>query len=559
MKNALQFTRIGLIAVVFLSFMAFDALFLKNESLSYSYYLLEDKGIFQCLSYTVAVFFSLLALSLIPFLKKVKPLMVLWSLMAITYGVDILYVFINDFGFSNHDMTVAILEGGEFAGEAFSTFGPAILKAVGITSTFMLFLSLFRFCINKKEVHISQSIIYGVSFLALASTLFIQYRTDNSLDKFPPPFKVINIAATYNFVNQTYYGERDKLSIKNKQPSKYKNIIWIIDESVGGQYLSINGYAKKTTPYLDEMESGILNLGVAASCANCSGKSNILLMSGLAEKEFPDTEYKTFKKSSIFQYAQNAGYNTSYISGQKIKVKGGLLNHMTKYDLEHIDNYYQPKEGAFFSVQNHPEIDIIKNIEQAMAENDKNFMFIVKRGAHFLYENNYPADRKIFTPTLAKEEWHSKANKAKTINSYLNAINWRVDEFFKYFFSKSKILDRDDTIIIYTSDHGQSIFENNILLTHCDVNNPPVTQGIVPLILFGKNIENLNIAPSFVNQSSHFLIFPSTLKLMGYETTETTFFDKYPTAKPAFYYKGFFGERDLGKKLVNGRKWTANK
>ena len=554
MKRTTKYQKLSFLIALFFVFFGFDLLFLNNESLSTFKYLYRLNS-FQFVAYTSTLIINLLALSLVFFIKESKKMGLLAALIALTYGMDLVYAMINGDGFCYKDIAVAMMEGNNMAGNPFIwkttlTFLPNILKAGGIVLGLMSIVSLLRTSICRYNLFMPTKIIFSTLIGASLLSFYIQNRTLQTLNQFPSPFKVLNTSIYYS-LHPKYYGKRDILKLKPNQQKVYKNIIWIIEESVGGNYLSLNGYPKKTTPYLDSLKSGILNLGLANSCTNCSSTSNIILMSGLSESELPDKTFKALKKSTIFQYAKNAGYNTAYISGQGIQEN--LLNYMTKYDLPYIDYFYQPEKAIAINEQVFPEQDLVKNIEQQLAENESNFIYVVKRGAHFPFGNNYPENKKYYQPVLAKNEAITFANKNKTFNSYQNSIRWRVDEFFSYFFNQTKLLEREDLLIIYTSDHGQSILENNITSTHCTSKNPPASQGVVPFILFGKTVTDLEIPKAFKNRANHFLIFPSTLKLMGYDTPRANLFDRQPPTNQYFYHRGIFGESQLAKTSITNK------
>jgi arylsulfatase A-like enzyme len=66
----------------------------------------------------------------------------------------------------------------------------------------------------------------------------------------------------------------------------------------------------------------------------------------------------------------------------------------------------------------------------------------------------------------------------------------------------------EDTIILYTSDHGQTLFENQASWLHC---NYTPQEATVPLILIGKNVPPVD--PLY--PASHSNILPTLLDLMG--------------------------------------------
>ena len=75
------------------------------------------------------------------------------------------------------------------------------------------------------------------------------------------------------------------------------------------------------------------------------------------------------------------------------------------------------------------------------------------------------------------------------------------------------------TAIIYTSDHGQAVFNGK--LTHCSVADPDPREGLVPMfVLTGiSDLKARFVSGAKANQAktSHFMIRPTVLTLMGFE------------------------------------------
>jgi len=510
---------------------------LLHETLGYNY------GIV----YAVAVLFSLGALSLLFFIEKRSIFIILLIYICIAYIISFIYNDINGTSFSYQDLRIAMDEAGKLGFHAALTFQNSILYAFGIVFLILIPLAYIRKNIVKRKLYLKNKIIFPIAILSILGTFFIISKTAYGTNQFPAPIKLID-TFLYSAVNSIYYGPRNKLTIVPTHREEYKNIVWIIDESIGGKYLSQNGYIKETTPYLDTLSNNMINLGLASSGSNLSSSSNLILMSGIQLANLPDKETNALKKSNIFQYAQNAGYYTSYISGQSHEDK--LQNFMTNYDTEFINHFYQPTNEEHNILNKVPEKYIIDHVKSVLDKNEKNFIFIVKAGAHFDYENDYPQNKKVFFPTLSKNQ-SMKGEKKKSVNSYLNAIRWTVNDFFKHFFEKTDILKRKDTLIIYTSDHGQSILENNIVATHGTVSNAPKSQGIVPLILFTDNKSKLEKKiNTSINSASHFMIFPTTINLMGYDTNHTTLLQDNHT-KQIFISGGLFGLSNMYLNDIN--------
>ena len=75
-----------------------------------------------------------------------------------------------------------------------------------------------------------------------------------------------------------------------------------------------------------------------------------------------------------------------------------------------------------------------------------------------------------------------------------------------------------DTVVIYTSDHGQNF--NPARLTHCTVEDPDPREGLVPLfVITGDDALRARLADAAAasrGRASHFSIMPTVLELLGY-------------------------------------------
>lgn len=533
--------------VVFIALFTFESIFIENI-FSQITFLFNTKGIYISGYYVLVSFLGFICISLLFFLRQKRYFLLAMFLLFLTYGIELVYKNINSTGFGLNELSIVLNEGDAFALDALKTYGSSIESALFILAFTLVIVFFLRKLIVKKGMFIKKEKICFSFLLALLLAYSITYKTTGATQTRPNFIKMIN-TSIYYASNRLYYGEREILKEKATLDEKYKNIILIVDESIGGKYLSINGYGKETTPYLKSIEKHFMNLGLTSSGANCSAKSNLILMSGIQLEDLPDTEHKALKQPSIFQYAQNAGYKTHYISGQGIQDK--LQNYMTKYDLKHIDNFIQLKEH--YNHKSMPEEHIILEATKALKGSEKNFIFIVKHGSHFPWEESYPKKERYFLPTLESSDALSLKSKAKALNSYLNSVRYNVDLFFEYFLKEIGFFIREDTLIIYTADHGQSILEEGRTSTHCDSTNPPLSQGIVPLLFFINEEDSVLRSIDFkVNSYNHYQLFPTVQKLMGYEEIEAkTFFDKVEESSQVFVSGDIFGRVSLQQNNIN--------
>lgn len=274
------------------------------------------------------------------------------------------------------------------------------------------------------------------------------------------------------------------------------NIVLVIDESIRGDHLSINGYERETTPFLDTLsrEDFFHNWGLAVAGATCSHPSNSLILTGVRPglDEFGKTEdYPT-----VFQYAKAMGYVTYYMDAQT----NTFWNGLTDSDVIYLDAWIKAKD---LGDDNQSDFRAADRIAQIVSGGTGNFIILNKRGVHFLYEGSYPPDAAVWGPTPG--EYTSQPE--LVTNPYDNGLRYNINTFFERLLVDPDILER--TTILYTSDHGQTLFENNVSWLHC---NATPQEATVPLFLIGRRL----VLPNEPYAASHDNILPTILDLINF-------------------------------------------
>jgi glucan phosphoethanolaminetransferase (alkaline phosphatase superfamily) len=381
---------------------------------------------------------------------------------------------------------------------------------------FFLFLTFSK---THAVVHGLRSFLFVLVLFLSVYTGVWYVTTKYAVDAYP----VVSLGAFsrtsigYFLFNEfSYQKDREKVE-QPALPVSYSpknNIVMVLDESVRGDHLSLNGYSKSTTPYLEELnQKGLLkNWGIAASASTCSLSSHNLLITGLKTEEMPDTDDMVKKVPSVFEYAKAMRYKTYYFDGQMNTFWGGTRDDLTYIDSwQNISDFIKSENWRVFI-----DFDIAKKVNEIISTSTGNFIFIFKHGNHTPYNKNFPSDETTWTPSF--EGWRpnysgieykvSDEEMTAFINSYDNAIKYNLDNFFKNLASDYNKLP-NETVIIYTSDHGQTLSEDGLKYSHCG-NNPK--EAIVPLFMLG-NLET-KVDTSF--KASHANLLATMLDLMHY-------------------------------------------
>ena len=342
--------------------------------------------------------------------------------------------------------------------------------------------------------------IWKVNLLQLGGVLFVMIALSFA-DTFTD--KNLNLGASLPSFYQTITrylldtmlpSHRETINYHSTQALQ-NNIVLVIDESIRGDHLSINGYERETTPFLDVLsqEGSFHNWGPAVAGATCSHPSNSLILTGVrpGQDEFDETiDYPT-----VFQYAKAMGYDTYYMDAQT----NAFWNGLTDNDVVYLDHWIKVKDLGDDIQSDFRAADLIVQIVSGGAGN---FIVLNKRGVHFLYENSYPPDAMIWGPVPG--EYTSQPE--LVTNPYDNGLLYNVNIFFERLLVDRDILE--NTTILYTSDHGQTLFENGVSWLHC---NNTKQEATVPMFLIGRNLTASNEPYS----ASHDNILPTLLDLMN--------------------------------------------
>ena len=192
------------------------------------------------------------------------------------------------------------------------------------------------------------------------------------------------------------------------------NIVFIVDESIRGDHLSLNGYSRPTTPYLEELQSqGVLyNWKDSASSGTASLDSNTLLLTGI--NHLPDVAQDTRKMPTLFAYAKAMGYRVSLLDVQ-------MNTHwlMRSEDYKMVDEWLTERDFSHGSEYD-MDLEAARWIEQKLRSSTGNFIWINKMGAHFPYASRYPPDAAIWQPAETGVEYDPD-RRVELVNSYDNA------------------------------------------------------------------------------------------------------------------------------------------
>jgi lipid A ethanolaminephosphotransferase len=229
------------------------------------------------------------------------------------------------------------------------------------------------------------------------------------------------------------------------------------------------------------------------------------------------------------------------------KNPGLMQNFMTSAEATEIDAFYAIRDVA----SDYADFRLIDIVREELGRGVPVFIYANKNGAHFPYDSSYPASAAVYHPNMREAGGNEPAAR---IASYRNAIAWSVDRFMARLFEST---DLSDTVMVYTSDHGQNLKPGS--LSHCETTNADPRTAYVPLMVHAADPairqELARGAALSAGRASHFQIVPSVLSWLGYSRQDiaTVYAESLaagPAAAPAFTTGDVFGM------FSNSINWT---
>jgi hypothetical protein len=306
---------------------------------------------------------------------------------------------------------------------------------------------------------------------------------------------------------------------RNKQPipasgrAPRGDIVILVDESIGGQYLDINSPSGARSGLKNLLDKGdTANFGIAASATNFSVGSNFIMRTGGTRANYQQ------RAASIWSYGHRAGYRTVYLYGQSYD---GLQNLMTRGEQKEIDDYILLKRFS----REQRDAAAARIVRRLLHNGVPELVYVNKSGAHFPAWTTYPLRQTVYKPNLssyikdgtAAIDVFDISTRKRYINDYCNSIEWNVGKFFD-----SALQDGlpAGSTIIYTSDHGEALGNRSpLLFGHGRSDGPAPEEGAVPMVVIsapGEGARWVSAAASG-RGASHYQVFPTILQLMGYD------------------------------------------
>ena len=244
-------------------------------------------------------------------------------------------------------------------------------------------------------------------------------------------------------------------------------VVLVIGESARAQSFSLYGYQRPTNPLL--AKAGVVALPGATSCTTYTTASIECMLSYLGSNTGLMTLYEP-----IPSYLQRHGVNVLWRSNNWGEP---LLKTSLYQRADDIRKSCQGEGCDYDEVMLHDLDRYLQNSAQ-----DKNFVVLHQSGSHGpSYFKKYPEKFAAFKPVCRSVELQQCTND-ELVNAYDNTVLY-TDHFLNSVIELLKTF-RQPAVMIYVSDHGESLGEYGLYLHGTPYSVAPDVQKKVPFIIW---------------------------------------------------------------------------
>ncbi len=227
------------------------------------------------------------------------------------------------------------------------------------------------------------------------------------------------------------------------------DVVFIIGEAARPDHFHANGYARQTSPRLEA--AGAIPFPRTRACHTATR----FAVPCMITRTGADPASTKVSETSFISVFKRLGFATAWISNQ-----GFLGFHETPVSVlakEAAVVKFANPTGNYKEVNVH-DAELLPFLDAFLAGEGRGRLAVLHAiGSHWKYDRHYPAAFRAFTPTCDRSVQKDCARE-HVINSYDNTIlyaDWFAGEVI------ARLKDRD-AIVIFASDHGESLGENGV-------------------------------------------------------------------------------------------------
>ena len=296
--------------------------------------------------------------------------------------------------------------------------------------------------------------------------------------------------------------------------SKPLLFVLVVGETARAMNWGLNGYARQTTPELAALD--VVNFTDVGSCGTNTETSLPCMFSRIGRRDYDEERIRG--EESLLHVVHRAGFGVQWRDNQS-GCKGVCAGLPTQKMADTAD-------PALCSGPECMDEILLKGLEAQVADGKGNHLIVLHQmGSHGpAYHRRAPEKFKRYTPTCDTAELR-KCTTDAVVNSYDNSLTYTdhvLADAIRFLQSQSA---RYDTALLYVSDHGESLGENNLFLHGLPYAIAPIQQTQVPMVMWlspsfadSRQIDLTCLRTRATERATHDNLFHTMLGLLDVQT-----------------------------------------
>lgn len=303
---------------------------------------------------------------------------------------------------------------------------------------------------------------------------------------------------------------------KSAPDAKPLLVVLVVGETARAANFGINGYTRDTTPHLSAMPD-LINYPRFESCGTATMESVPCIFSRLNQDDF--NRKKARAEENLLDIVARTGVSVLWRDNN-----AGCMGACVRTGMVSLEYETDPKLCA--EGECHDNI-LLKDFDTLLPKNAGSATFLVlhQKGSHGpAYFKRYPESGRRFTPDCRIESVQ-RCTHEEVVNAYDNTIAYTDSMLAKLIDQLRAHQDSVNSVMIYVSDHGESLGENGIYLHGLPRKLAPDEQIHVPMMVWfsaqtpaALGLDTACIKKASNQPGSHDNLFDSILNLLSIRT-----------------------------------------
>ena len=368
----------------------------------------------------------------------------------------------------------------------------------GIKQILTLCCVFIIFLISSYFLH-PREVIYKKNKYIPAFSFFVPLNVEYNPINFIQPFIKSALLTTGNRT----FEDVSKYNFSFNPPKKTDKplvVVLVIGETARSDHFSLGGYNRQTNPLLSKQKN-LVYFNHFTSCNTGTIASVTCLLSHKIGKEFRKKLTYNYQHNidSVVDVFNAVGFKTYFSTTSSYRKSDPIISRFL-----HVNQWYYLSANEFFD-HRRDEL-IIGSMKDIISEHDPNNKLVIFHtyGSHYKYNTRYSKQFEKYTPicSITPSTTLNDCTIESIVNEYDNTIIY-TDYVLN---SLIEALKEENAILIYASDHGESLGEDGNFYHGIDFDKAPKVQTHIPAIIWFSNDyiknytdKNKNHALSLIN------------------------------------------------------------